>query len=137
MFYRKSDHKGICITGIAEKGLRDIYYEKLGGSSVKHEKYPVENGMILAYEIMEKELHKVSTDICYDGTKFVPKINSENGAVSEQTLFTYHNSSGKKTYIMNMYTAPEYRRHRIWGDHCMKSMLYINCVDVIKKEINR
>lgn len=51
-------------------------YEKLGFSSVKHEKCPVENGVVLAYEIMEKELHKVSTDICYNGRKFVPKMNS-------------------------------------------------------------
>ena len=26
---------------------------------------------------------------------------------------TYHNSSGKKAYIMNMYTASEYRRQGI------------------------
>lgn len=31
-------------------------YERLGFSTIKHEKYPVENGVILAYEIMEKEL---------------------------------------------------------------------------------
>ncbi|MDE6432660.1 MAG: GNAT family N-acetyltransferase [Lachnospiraceae bacterium] len=30
-------------------------YEKLGFSTIKHERYPVENGVILAYEIMEKE----------------------------------------------------------------------------------
>lgn len=67
-------------------------YEKLGFSTMKHERYPVENGVILAYEIMEKELHKVSTDINYDGRKFVPKMNSENGEVSERTIFTYHQS---------------------------------------------
>ena len=38
-------------------------YEKLGFSTIKHERYPVENGVILAYEVMEKELNKVSTDI--------------------------------------------------------------------------
>lgn len=65
-------------------------YEKLGFSTIKHERYPVENGVILAYEIMEKELHKVSTDINYDGRKFIPKMNSENGEMSEQTIFTYH-----------------------------------------------
>lgn len=65
-------------------------YEKLGFSTVKHERYPVENGVILAYEIMKKELHEVSTHINYDGRKFIPKINSENGEVSEQTIFTYH-----------------------------------------------
>lgn len=31
-------------------------YEKLGYSAIKHERYPVENGVILAYEIMEKQL---------------------------------------------------------------------------------
>lgn len=46
--------------------------------------------MILAYEVMEKELNKASTDICYDGRRFIPKMNSENGEVSEQTTFTYH-----------------------------------------------
>lgn len=65
-------------------------YEQFGFSTIKHERYPVENGMILAYEIMEKELHKVSTDINYDGRKFIPEMNSENGEVSEQTIFTYH-----------------------------------------------
>lgn len=46
--------------------------------------------MILAYEVMEKELHKTSTDINYDGRIFVPKMNSENVEVSEQTVFRYH-----------------------------------------------
>lgn len=40
-------------------------YEKLGFSTTKHEKYPVENGIILVYEIMEKELCKGFTDINY------------------------------------------------------------------------
>ena len=35
-------------------------YEKLGFTTVKHEKHPVENGVILVYEIMEKELCRVS-----------------------------------------------------------------------------
>lgn len=65
-------------------------YEKLGFSTIKHERYSVKNGVILVYEIMEKELHKVSTDINYNGRKFIPKMNSENGEVSEQTVFTYY-----------------------------------------------
>lgn len=65
-------------------------YEKLGFVTVMHERYSVENGVILAYEVMEKELHKISTDINYDGRKFIPKMNSENGEVGEQTNFTYH-----------------------------------------------
>ncbi len=65
-------------------------YEKLGFATIKHERYPVENGVLLAYEVMEKELHKASTEINYDGRKFIPKMDSENGEVSEQTIFTYH-----------------------------------------------
>lgn len=38
-------------------------YEKLGFVTVKHERYPVENGVILVYEVMEKEIHKIPTDI--------------------------------------------------------------------------
>lgn len=33
-------------------------YEKLGFTTVKHEKHPVKNGRVLVYEIMEKELHR-------------------------------------------------------------------------------
>ena len=65
-------------------------YEKLGFATVKHERYSVDNGVILAYEVMEMELHKISTTINYDGRKFIPKMNSENGEVSEKTIFTYH-----------------------------------------------
>lgn len=65
-------------------------YEKLGFSTIKHERYTVENGVILAYEVMGKELHQVSSTVDYDGRKFVPKMNSENGEVSEQTIFLYH-----------------------------------------------
>ncbi len=36
------------------------------------------------------------------------------GAVSFfQVMPTYHNPSGNKAYIMNMYTAPDYRRKGI------------------------
>ncbi len=65
-------------------------YEKLGFSTINHERYPVENGVILAYEVMEKELHKTSSKINYDGRKFIPKMNSKNGQVSGQTVFSYH-----------------------------------------------
>ena len=85
-FYDTVDDKAYLDASLPAAAL----YEKLGFSTIKHERYPVENGVILAYEVMEKELNKVSTDICYDGRRFIPKMNSENGEVSEQTTFTYH-----------------------------------------------
>lgn len=148
-------------------------YERLGFSTIKHERYPVENGVILAYEVMEKVLHKVSTDINYDGRNFeyrramredieelvrtriivlraANKLSDDvdmsiveqesyayykraletgehiaylvydngefigaGGVSFYQVMPTYHNPSGKKAYVMNMYTAPEYRRQGI------------------------
>lgn len=148
-------------------------YEKLGFSTIKHVHYPVGNGSILAYEIMEKRLHKAALDLNYDGRKFEYKkatledidelvqtriivlraankladhvdmreveqesftyykraletgehiaylvYDNENfigaGGVSfYQVMPTYHNPTGKKAYIMNMYTVPEYRRQGI------------------------
>lgn len=47
--------------------------------------------------------------LAFDEDKFVGA-----GAVSFfRVMPTYHNPSGKKAYIMNMYTAPEYRRQGI------------------------
>ena len=85
-FYDTVDDKAYLDASLPAAAL----YEKLGFSTIKHERYPVENGVILAYEVMEKELNKASTDICYDGRRFIPKMNSENGEVNEQTIFTYH-----------------------------------------------
>ena len=44
--------------------------------------------------------------LVYDNGKFI----GAGGVSFYQVMPTYHNSTGKKAYIMNMYTAPEYRR---------------------------
>ena len=150
-------------------------YEKLGFSTIKHECYPVENGVILAYEVMEKELDSISSkkkDVSSDSIYEYKRATVENidelvrtriivlraanklsdntdmsvvekesfayyqralengehiaylvynngtfigaGGVSfYQVMPTYHNPTGKKAYIMNMYTVPEYRRQGI------------------------
>lgn len=55
----------------------------------------------------------------YDGTHIVYLVFDERrfigaGGVSFfQVMPTYHNPSGNKAYIMNMYTKPEYRRKGI------------------------
>lgn len=47
--------------------------------------------------------------LVYDNEKFV----GAGGVSFYQVMPTYHNPTGKKAYIMNMYTAPEYRRQGI------------------------
>lgn len=47
--------------------------------------------------------------LVYDGDKFV----GAGGVSFYQVMPTYHNPSGRKAYIMNMYTALEYRRQGI------------------------
>lgn len=47
--------------------------------------------------------------LVFDGVDFVG-----TGGISYYTVMpTFHNPTGKKAYIMNMYTAPEYRRQGI------------------------
>lgn len=47
--------------------------------------------------------------LVYDNEKFI----GAGGVSFYQVMPTYHNASGKKAYLMNMYTAPEYRRKGI------------------------
>ena len=47
--------------------------------------------------------------LVYDNGTFI----GAGGVSFYQVMPTYHNPTGKKAYIMNMYTAPEYRRQRI------------------------
>ena len=44
--------------------------------------------------------------LVYDNGTFI----GAGGVSFYQVMPTYHNPSGKKAYIMNMYTSPEYRR---------------------------
>ena len=47
--------------------------------------------------------------LVFDGTRLV----GSGGVSFFQVMPTYHNPSGKKAYIMNMYTDPAYRRRGI------------------------
>ena len=47
--------------------------------------------------------------LVFDGSRFA----GAGGVSFFQVMPTYHNPSGNKAYIMNMYTAPEYRRQGI------------------------
>lgn len=47
--------------------------------------------------------------LVYDNETFI----GTGGVSFYQVMPTYHNPTGKKAYIMNMYTASEYRRQGI------------------------
>ncbi|MBD5409284.1 MAG: GNAT family N-acetyltransferase [Treponema sp.] len=64
-----------------------------------------------SYHYYEKSLPSRSciAYLVFDGARFV----GSGGISFFQVMPTYHNPSGNKAYIMNMYTAPEYRRKGI------------------------
>lgn len=64
-----------------------------------------------SYQYYQKALHDGShvAYLVFDGKRFV----GAGGVSYFQVMPTYHNPSGKKAYIMNMYTDPEYRRRGI------------------------
>ena len=68
---------------------------------------------------VEKQSYSYYKKALCNGTHIAYLIYNENcfvgtGGVSFfQVMPTYHNPSGKKAYIMNMYTRPEYRRKGI------------------------
>ena len=64
-----------------------------------------------SYHYYQKALHddRHVAYLVFDGKRFV----GAGGVSYFQVMPTYHNPSGKKAYIMNMYTDPEYRRRGI------------------------
>ena len=64
--------------------------------SYAYYKHALETGEHIAY-------------LVYDNGKFI----GAGGVSFYQVMPTYHNPTGKKAYIMNMYTASEYRRQGI------------------------
>ncbi|MGN0350922.1 MAG: GNAT family N-acetyltransferase [Roseburia sp.] len=65
-------------------------YLKRGYVAVETHTIVAENGDVLCYDWMKKNSNYKNESINYDGRKFVPQINSENGEVDEQTIFHYH-----------------------------------------------
>lgn len=68
---------------------------------------------------VEKESYNYYKKALVDNTHYAILVMEDDkfigaGGVSFYSVMpTYHNPSGKKAYIMNMYTAPDYRRQGI------------------------
>lgn len=86
----------VIVLRAANKLSDDVDMSTVEQESYAYYKRAVETGEHMAYLVYDKE-----TFIGAGGVSFY------------QVMPTYHNPSGKKAYIMNMYTAPEYRRQGI------------------------
>ncbi len=86
----------IIVLRAANKLSDDVDMSFIEKKSYEYYKRALETGEHIAY-------------LVYDNGAFV----GAGGVSFYQVMPTYHNPSGKKAYIMNMYTAPEYRRQGI------------------------
>ena len=88
----------------------DVDMSVVEKESYEYYKRALETGEHIAYLVYDKE-------------NFI----GAGGVSFYQVMPTYHNPTGKKAYIMNMYTAPEYRRQGI----------AINTLDLLVKDARR
>lgn len=86
----------ILVLRAANKLSDDVDMSEVKKQSYEYYKCNLENEEHIAYLVFDEE-------------KFV----GAGGVSLFQVMPTYHNPTGKKAYIMNMYTAPEYRRQGI------------------------
>lgn len=87
---------GIIVLRTANKLSNDVDMSLVEKESYEYYKSALETGEHIAY-------------LVYDNGSFI----GAGGVSFYQVMPTYHNPTGKKAYIMNMYTASEYRRQGI------------------------
>ena len=100
----------IIVLRAANKLSNDVDMSLVEKESYEYYKRALETGEYIAY-------------LVYDKGAFV----GAGGVSFYQVMSTYHNPTGKKTYIMNMYTAPEYRRQGI----------AIHTLDLLVKDVRK
>lgn len=100
----------IIVLRAANKLSKDTDMSKVRQASYEYYQRALKSGEHIAY-------------LVYDNQTFV----GAGGVSFYQVMPAYHNPSGKKAYIMNMYTAPEYRRQGI----------AYKTLDLIVKEIRK
>lgn len=86
----------LIVLRVANKLSNDVDMSIVEQESYEYYKRALETGEHIAY-------------LVYDNGRFT----GAGGVSFYQVMPTYHNPSGKNAYIMNMYTAPEYRRQGV------------------------
>ena len=71
--------------------------------------------------------------LVYDNETFI----GAGGVSFYQVMPTYHNPTGKKAYIMNMYTAPAYRRQGIAFHTFRRQGIAFHTLDLLVKDIRK
>lgn len=100
----------IIVLRAANKLSNDVDMSLVEKESYEYYKSALETGEHVAY-------------LVYDNETFI----GAGGVSLYQVMPTYHNPTGKKAYIMNMYTAPEYRRQGI----------AIHTLDLLVKDVRK
>lgn len=86
----------IIVLRAANKLSNDVDMSEVNAQSYEYYKRALASGEHIAYLVFDKD-----------------KIVGAGGVSFFQVMPTFHNPTGRKAYIMNMYTAPEYRRKGI------------------------
>lgn len=68
---------------------KEMYLNR-GYKEIESHSILTQNGDYLCYDVMEKNSNSPSMMFNYDGKTFIPKVNTENGEVDNQTIFKYH-----------------------------------------------
>ena len=97
----------IIVLRAANKLSEDTDMSQVERTSYEYYKRALETGEHIAYLVYDDNI-----------------IVGTGGISFYEVMPTYHNPSGKKAYIMNMYTSPEYRRRGI----------AMNTLDLLVKE---
>lgn len=100
----------IIVLRTANKLSNDVDMSLVEKESYEYYKSALETGEHIAY-------------LVYDNENFI----GAGGVSFYKVMPTYHNPTGKKAYIMNMYTASEYRRQGI----------AFHTLDVLVKDIRK
>ena len=100
----------IIVLRAANKLSNDVDMSLVEKESYEYYKSALETGEHVAY-------------LVYDNETFI----GAGGVSFYQVMPTYHNPTGKKAYIMNMYTALEYRRQGI----------AIHTLDLLVKDVRK
>ena len=95
----------IIVLRAANKLSNDVDMSLVEKESYEYYKRTLENGEHIAYLVYDNEI--------FIGAGGNGAFVGAGGVSFYQVMPTYHNPTGKKAYIMNMYTASEYRRQGI------------------------